>query len=208
MAALTALGPSDAGAPAPPPSVIGPNAVLQLQAALETRFARAGAEQIFSAAGHERLLRTPPREMVDEAIPAALFRALWRELPARDASSIAHDAGQRTGNYILANRIPSPAKWVLKALPARYAAPLLLQAIRKNAWTFAGSGTCTVETGSPTTINIAANPLSMPGCVWHIGVFQQLFRALVHPRTQIAHADRIGADRRICRFEIAWPGSP
>lgn len=205
MATLTAHFQPSAQELHRPQGVVGPNAVLQMQAALEARFGRAGAEQVFAAAGHQRLLRQPPGEMIDEQVPAALFRALWHELPSSEAVAIAHDAGRRTGAYILENRIPKPAQLLLKALPPRLAAPILLKAIEESAWTFAGSGDCRAKSGRPAKIEIAANPLSMPGCIWHIGVFEELFGALVHEGVRVAHTDCLGAHRRVCRFEIDWP---
>ena len=124
--------------------LVGPNAVIQLAAALRAApGAIEPAERVFASAGALRMLRVPPDAMIDEAIPARLFEALWRELPPEQAARIAHDAGRRTGAYVLANRIPAIARCVLcaRCRPA-WPAPLLLKAISRNAWTFAGSGIC------------------------------------------------------------------
>ncbi len=183
--------------------LVGPNAVIQLAAALRAAPVAIGAaEQVFASAGFLRLLNVPPDVMIDEAIPARLFEALWRELPPEQAARIAHDAGRRTGAYVLANRIPTVAQVVLRTLPPRFAAPLLLKAIRRNAWTFAGSGICRVTPGNPAIITIAHNPLAMPGCVWHIGVFECLFRALVSEGTRVRHSDCRIDGAPACRFEI------
>jgi divinyl protochlorophyllide a 8-vinyl-reductase len=145
--------------------------------------------------------------MVDEAIPARLFEALWRELAPEDAARVAYDAGRRTGAYVLANRIPAVARAMLRVLPPRFASPLLLQAIRRNAWTFAGSGRCYVTPGNPAVITIALNPLIMPGCVWHIGVLTCLFRALVSEGTQVRYSDGRIDGVSVSRFEIDCPAS-
>jgi divinyl protochlorophyllide a 8-vinyl-reductase len=204
-AGLTFASQVDARAEA---GLVGPNAVIQLGEALRAAPNAAGlAEQVFGQAGCLRFLRSPPCDMIDEMIPARLFAALWRELPPEMAASIAHDAGRRTGAYVMANRIPSAARLVLRALPPRLAAPLLLNAIRRHAWTFAGSGRCRVASGPPAIILIERNPLAMPAGSWHVGVFEYLFRALVSRRATIRHADCPADGMPICRFEIDIPTS-
>ena len=202
-AGLTFASPVDARGEA---GLVGPNAVIQLAAALRAAPEAAdAAERVFVRAGFPRFLRSPPGEMIDETIPARLFDALWRELPPSQAALIARDAGHRTGAYVLANRIPTAARLVLRALPPRLASPLLLKAIRKHAWTFAGSGTCSVAVGRPAIITIEHNPLAMPGCVWHVGVFECLFRALVSRRAVVRHAEVRIDGAPVCRFEIDIP---
>ncbi len=180
--------------------LIGPNAVLQLAAALQ-RYPGL-AERIFASAGFSRLLTAPPDAMIDQAIPSALFDALWREVPPDQARAIAQDAGRRTGAYILANRIPRPARLILRLLPDAIAAPILLTAIRKHAWTFAGTGTCLTESAPGLVIQIAENPLKMPESIWHVGVFESLFRALIHPQTQVRHSYASLGGRSADRFDI------
>lgn len=81
-----------------------------------------------------------PTEMIDEREPQALIKALVELVGPRLATTILRDAGHRTGDYLLANRIPRIAQWVMRALPRRVGLRLLLGAMQKNAWTFAGSG--------------------------------------------------------------------
>jgi divinyl protochlorophyllide a 8-vinyl-reductase len=183
--------------------LVGPNAVIQLGNALRA-LAPGTAERIYASAGFSRLLRNPPDAMIDEGIPMRLFEALWRDLPAGLAARVARDAGRRTGAYVLANRIPAPARLLLQALPARLSAPLLVKAIRKNAWTFAGSGLCRTEPGHPVVISILGNPLAMPGCAWHVGVFECLFRALVSPTAEVRHEAVMTDGIATSRFEIDW----
>lgn len=185
--------------------LVGPNAVLQLAAALRAATPGDGmTERIFTSAGFEFLLENSPRDMIDEAIASRLFDALWRELPGEQAACVAYDAGRRTADYILANRIPKVAQAILKALPARIAAQLLLKAIAKNAWTFAGSGHCEVFAGRVSTVRISMNPLAMPGCVWHVGVFERLFQALVDRRTHVRQTQCCAAGGQACSFDISF----
>jgi divinyl protochlorophyllide a 8-vinyl-reductase len=162
------------------------------------------AERVFTRARCLPLLRAPPAGMIDEAIPARLFEALWQEFPPEAAARIARDAGRRTGAYVLKNRIPAVARLLLRALPPRLAAPLLLKAIERNAWTFAGSGTCRTTSGDPAVVTIAANPLAMPGGAWHVGVFEALFGALVNPGTKVVYGTVRADGAPACRFAIDW----
>jgi divinyl protochlorophyllide a 8-vinyl-reductase len=189
-----------AGAARAGAGLVGPNAVIQLAEAL--RPIPGVAERIFARAGFSRFLRQPPDAMIDETIPARLFEALWRDMPPEEAARIAHEAGLRTGAYVLANRIPGFARALLRALPRRPASALLLKAIHKNAWTFAGSGICLVETGDPVFVTILGNPIVMPGGVWHIGVFEALFRALVTRKVRVRHEASLIDGRPACRFRI------
>ena len=186
----------------PEPGRIGPNAVIQLAAALRDGPGEETAAQVFAAAGLSAMLAVPPESMVSEAAVARLYRALFNCLPEQEASAAAREAGARTAAYVLANRIPLPVQAVLKRLPARLAAPLLLNAIKRNAWTFAGSATVRVRLTRPYTIEIEANPIAMPGCVWHAAVFEGLFRALVAPRVTVRHPACCHAGGGVCRFVV------
>ena len=191
-------------APIQSKAVIGPNAVLQTEAALVEAGGRNLAEQVFAAAGLSHLLTDRPGAMIDEALPKALFAALFATLPRDEAVHIAHRAGELTGAYILRNRIPRPVRMLLRLLPARIAAPLLLKAIHRHAWTFAGSGVCSVRPGAPARIEIENNPLAMPGCAWHVGVFEVLFASLVSPAARIGHDHGPKLAGAPCRFEVAF----
>ena len=194
----------DAAAEPAAPAVIGPNAVLQTEAALVEAGGRDLAEQVFAAAGLSHLLTNRPGAMIDEALPKALFVALFATRPREEALHIAHRAGELTGDYILKHRIPGPVRTLLRLLPPRLAAPLLLTAIHKHAWTFAGSGLCSVTPGRPSRIEILANPLAMPECAWHVGVFEVLFASLVSPAVRIGHDHGPKLAGAPCRFEIAF----
>lgn len=207
-AGLTFASAVDARAEA---GLVGPNAVIQLAEALRAAPDVPGlAEHVFGRAGYARLLRSPPTDMIDEAIAARLFATLWREMPPASAAAIAHEAGRRTGAYVLAHRIPPLARLLLRTLPPRIAAPLLLRAIARHAWTFAGSGRCRTASGPPCLITIARNPLAMPGGAWHGGVFECLFRSLVSRSASVRHAEVSGDGGPVCRFEIdiAPPAGP
>lgn len=181
---------------------IGPNAVLQLIDALHNHGGSALADRIFGEAELSSILASPPDEMVDECIPARLFFTLWAVLPDHEAQSIAEDAGHRTADYIVANRIPGPVRHLLDLSPPWLATRVLLAAIEKHAWTFAGSGSCKTRSKPTAMIAIRNNPLTMPGCCWHTAVLERLFRRLVSPQTQVEHTDCCRLGGQACCFEL------
>lgn len=144
--------------------------------------------------------------MIPETLAARLHRQIRLDAP-RFAPQVSARAGIATANYILANRIPKPARIVLRYLPAGAAARLLSKAIDRHAWTFAGSGQFTVL--SPWTFKIVNNPLiqgetgSSCLCDWNAAVFERLYQALVSPdctcKEITCGAQGAGA---CCRFEM------
>lgn len=184
-------------------ALVGPNAVIQLGETLLAHDELGLAQRVYLAAGHLDWLRHPPAGMIAEADAAALHTALRLFAPPHEARAFASEAGRRTGDYILANRIPPLAQKLLRALPARVAARLLLKAISRHAWTFAGSGRFSCETGTPTRFSIARNPLAQPGgCVWHEAVFTRLFQELAHPRAVVREIACCADGDAACRFKV------
>ncbi len=181
---------------------IGPNAVTQVAAALRASHGEATAQRVFHTAGLDGLLADPPDTMTDERQVAALHRALADEL-GPDAAAVSREAGLRTGDYILAHRIPAPVRGLLKALPAPLAGWLLLAAIRRHAWTFAGSGRFAAHAGRESVVEIADNPIAVSGCPWHAAVFERLFQALVSPRAKVRQTASCADGAPACRFIIA-----
>ena len=184
---------------------IGPNAVIQLERALKVMQGVDAAEVLFRRAGHGDLLIEPPAQMVDERIPARLFAQLWQDQPGQ-ATRIAREAGRLTADYVIANRIPQAVKIAMKVLPSRVAAFLLLGAIRRNAWTFAGSGTCEISLVPHLLIAIKNNPIKMPECAWHTAVIERLFQRLVVHHACVRHIGSDDAGTSTNRFEIELNG--
>lgn len=163
-------------------SRIGPNAILQLVPVLDETLGPEWRARLLATAGIAQL--PDGRSMIDEGPVVRLHQALRRACPD-EAADLAAIAGRRTGDYILAHRIPKPAAGLLAVLPAPFAARLLARAIGRHAWTFAGSGRFRIVGSRPPTFEIADNPLCrgetspIPLCVWHAQVFERLYRALV-----------------------------
>ena len=189
---------------APGETLIGPNAVTQLGAALASARGMTALTRVFGAAGLSHYVGAAPQAMIPEREAVAALRALRIELPA-DAEAIAVNAGLRTGAYLLAHRIPKAAQIILKALPARLAASLFLRAIAAHAWTFSGSGRFSARMSARgCVLEIAANPLAANPCARHRGVFTRLFTALIEPQAQVDEIACTGAGEPACVFEVRW----
>ena len=124
------------------------------------------------------------KHMIPEIEALRLHRWLALHDPM-GALVIADEAGARTADYIIANRIPRPAVWLLKRLPALLAAPLLMGAIRKHAWTFVGAGVFTPAGAWGFAIDRTRADDSIPPpdslFLWYAAVFTRLYRVLVAP---------------------------
>ena len=185
---------------------IGPNAVIQLGHVVRGMLGPAAATDLYRAAAISSLLDDPPEKMVDEQVPAVLFQTLWQMFPDQ-APMLAADAGRRTADYVVANRIPRMARHIFALSPRQIGTWLLLKAIARNAWTFVGSGKCETQFGHPCLISITDNPLKTPDCIWHTAVFERLFDQLVASGARVLHTAHQGQDARICTFEVVLPVS-
>jgi len=180
---------------------VGPNAVVQTRSALEARVGGERTAVVFAHAGLTRYLEHAPAAMIPESEAASLFAAVYACLPAPEADAVMHDAGVRTARYLLAHRIPTPVQALLVRLPPSIAARVLMSAVGRHAWTFAGSGRFRATGGARGAVEIDRNPLRAPGCLWHVGVFETLNRTLVSPRATVRHC-HTGVAAHTCRFEF------
>jgi divinyl protochlorophyllide a 8-vinyl-reductase len=100
--------------------------------------------------------------------------------------------------------------WCLKRMPARLASAVLLQAIARHAWTFAGSGRFVASGRHPVRVALFDCPLcrgaasEAPRCSYYLACFQHLFRTLVHPRARVNLRGCAAAGADACRFDIDW----
>ncbi|MBL8347093.1 MAG: bacteriochlorophyll 4-vinyl reductase [Rubrivivax sp.] len=193
---------------------IGPNAITRVAQVLPARVGDDAAAALFDAAGLARYLREPPEQMVLEAEVRRLHETLRERLGIELAADVAQAAGEATGTYLLAHRIPKPLQAVLRRLPAWLAARVLLAAISRNAWTFVGSGHFSATAPGPRAagvdLQIRANPLCVdqqaeaPACHFYAAVFERLFSTLVHPHSQVRETACEARGDDACRFEIRW----
>jgi divinyl protochlorophyllide a 8-vinyl-reductase len=123
----------------PSQAQIGPNALIQMVAALRSVWGNEETLSLLGSLGLGHYVENPPLRMMPQQEVAALHTRLFGMVDAQTFKSITFDAGLRTADYLLANRIPRAVQWLLKRLPETIAARVLCRAIAKHAWTFAGS---------------------------------------------------------------------
>src|SRR6056297_2281626 len=98
------LAPEMSAVAGPGDARIGPNSVLQLVQVLDARMGTAARQDLLAAAG---IMALPADTgLMPEAPAARLHQALRRHYPER-AEALGREAGERTGDYILAHRIPA-----------------------------------------------------------------------------------------------------
>lgn len=184
---------------------IGPNVLIQTAHALSDRLGDDVAERLlFQSTAHG--LADLPQQMVEESKANALVRAVHDAYGLPFARSVMRESGRRTGDYLLANRIPKPAQWLLPLLPNEMALRVLLTAIGKHTWTFAGSAHVHITAGDPAAITIQHCPLcagqqsTEPMCDFYAGTFGRLAQALLGPK---GWAEEVACEARgdsACRF--------
>jgi divinyl protochlorophyllide a 8-vinyl-reductase len=189
---------------------IGPNAVTRIAEVLVERFGAPRTAAIFRRAGLARYVDALPTQMIDEAEVICLHTEVRATFDAAAARDVAREAGRRTGSYLLAHRIPSLVQWLLKCLPAALAARVLLAAVTRHAWTFAGSGRFEVLDYSPVRVSISGNPLARavradtPQCDYYAATFERLFCALVSRYSVVVETSCESAGAAACIFEMRW----
>jgi len=148
---------------------------------------------------------------VPEAEVGLLHAALRRRLGEAGAARIGAEAGRLTALYLLAHRIPRLLQTVLRRMPARLSARILLGAIGRHAWTFCGSGHVDAEPGNPSRLTIGGCPFcrgartEAPACAFVAATCEHLFRALVHPEARAVEVACQARGAPACIFELAWP---
>jgi divinyl protochlorophyllide a 8-vinyl-reductase len=189
---------------------IGPNAIVRVVEALSVLEDDAASDTILAGPPFDGYRRHGPDAMVPEAHVTALQAALYEHLPAARARAVNLEAGRLTGDYLLGHRIPRAAQALLKRLPKGYAGRLLLRAIGRHTWTFAGSGSVALEPGPPVTITIRQCPLcrqltrAEPVCDFYAATFERLYRTLVAPNAQARERACQAQGHEACVFEIRW----
>jgi divinyl protochlorophyllide a 8-vinyl-reductase len=170
-------------------------------------------DAVFARAGLARHLRAPPTDMVADGDVAQLQRALHAVLGHADAARIAREAGRLTGDYLLAHRIPHAAQWLLRRLPRRLAARVLVAAIARHAWTFTGSGAFSYAFGRRAKglqLQVIDSPVArllhsdVPTCDYYVGTFARVFSALLGDRVRVVETQCAAQGAFACRFAVTW----
>ena len=189
---------------------VGPHPGSRLAEALDAIESKAVTVKLFTAAELGSYLSSPPQAMVPEEDVTVLHRRLRSEMGQARAASVSWIAGLKTADYLLANRIPKPVQGLLKLLPRRLAAFILLKAIGAHAWTFAGSSRFSWSLGRTITLTFEDCPLcrwdrsTAPCCHYYAATFERLFRVLISADTTVTETDCIAAGAEACRFRIEY----
>ena len=178
------------------PSKIGPNSIIQTVTALEENYGKSKAETILRKIGQGYLIGNLPKEMVEEIKFHTLVGALNKEIGSTATANILKESGERTARYLMRVRIPAPFQKLVKLLPPRLAFRMLLFAISKNAWTFAGSGEFRYSMITQPEISVKVTFPSQPVVGnFYLGNFTALLKEMVNPKTSIkADIQKAGSD--------------
>jgi len=183
------------------PAKIGPNSIIQTVAALEAVYGKHETEALLTIAGQGHLVGNLPSEMVEEEKFHSLVKALDREIGSDKLAGILDDSGQRTAAYLLKVRIPGFFQKLLRPLPPGLAFKLLLFAIGKNAWTFAGSGAFSYTSGHAPVITVRVTYPTLPVVGnFYLGTFTKLLKELVNPDTKIEPSITGTSGNITCRY--------
>jgi divinyl protochlorophyllide a 8-vinyl-reductase len=169
---------------------IGPNSIIQTIAALSEAYAPDELRTVLAGEA-EGYLSHLPHEMIPEVAFHELVDLLTARLGAVRAGEILYRSGERTADYVRANRIPAPIRTLLGLLPAPLSLRLLLPAISKHAWTFAGSGAFSFSIGRTPAVSIGrsvsqdTSGIASVLCRYYCGAFTQMLRRLVSPHISL-----------------------
>jgi divinyl protochlorophyllide a 8-vinyl-reductase len=192
-------------------ALIGPNAIIQMVEALRAHWGNQETQKLLDAVGQGAYFDKPPRSMVPQTEVAALHQQLYAAVEPQEFKRISAEAGRRTGDYLLAHRIPAPVQWVLKRLPDALAARVLSRAIKKHAWTFAGSGVFSYAWHGRLVFSITGNPITaglhadLPICDYYAGTFERIFRVIVNDDWRAVERTCEANGAAACLFEICAP---
>ena len=183
---------------------IGPNAVIRLAEALDAVESKAVTLRLFNAAGFGAHAVAPPDAMVPEGEVTALHRQLRSELGPEPRRQRLLDRGAPHRGLPSGQPHPRPVQRLLKLLPRRLAAFILLKAIGAHAWTFAGTSRFSWKLGRPITLTFENCPLcrgehaAAPCCDYYAATFERLFRVLISPDTTVRETRCIAAGDAAC----------
>lgn len=184
-------------------ALIGPHAVIHLAEAMRERLGERTAAAVLASAQIDAL--PDGTGMIPEIDALRAHRWLLLKAPV-DGFAIAREAARRTADYIIANRIPAAAVALLRVLPARLAAPMLMHSIRSHAWTFIGAGQFEPHGAWAFTIDRtkAEDGLPVPDTTfdWYGAVFERLYQRLVSPDCRIVAQPVRGPSEPVQRFRL------
>jgi len=182
------------------PARIGPNALTRSVRALRRRHGPEPTARIVEAAGLGHLLAKEPTGMQPEEDFLRLVEAVVRALPPRAAAAVMQEAGEETGRYVLEWRIPRAFRALLPLLPPHWRLRVLMEGIRRHAWTFVGSGTMEFRPGPLPLLRMRLGPRArrlpspFPLRAYYLGAFRVLLTALVTPELRLVSRNLAGEE--------------
>lgn len=187
---------------------IGPNAVIQTVNALADLCGQDRAAQLLEQIGKPWLLEYHPGALIDEREFVELHHDLVGALGQAEAGRVMARAGALTSQYVMRNRIPQPIHWLLRALPRRLGLRMLLGAIGKHAWTFAGSGQFSYRLGQAPLLALEdcltarGHAGDSPSCTFYQAAFQGFLTTLIDPRLRVREERCAACGATRCEFRI------
>jgi divinyl protochlorophyllide a 8-vinyl-reductase len=185
---------------------IGPNSLIQTIHALQTLAGPTAAFAVLAHADRLDLLDELPTALVPAHEFTTLVAAVYATLPNALATQVLEESGARTAAYVIRNRIPAPIRSLLRLLPPPLAVRLLLKAIGRHTYTFAGAAQFSYRLHPAATLRLAGDPATgrqseyTVGPYYH-GAFQAFMRDLVSPHARVsADVDTAGANL----FTVCW----
>ncbi len=187
---------------------IGPNAIIQTVQALRELYGAAGAAEVLAGIGKPNLRDARPASMIDERDFAELYHDLLGALGRAATNRVMARAGALTSQYVMRKRIPRPVHWLLRALPRRLGMRLLLNAISRHAWTFAGSGRFSYQMGRAPVLALdnclTARDLAAdaPACAFYQAAFQGFLATLIDRRLRVEEERCLACGAARCEFRV------
>lgn len=184
---------------------IGSDAVLQTLDALSEVGGVHLVQRIVDVAGLRYVVDQTLPDMVPQSVFSALVQSIEDMLPRSQVDLVAVKSGRKTGAILLEQYIPDMAQKLLRTLPKRVAGPLLLHALEKHAWTFAGSASVHHIDGPPLKLVIGSNPMANWGCLWQCALLETVFRHVISPDARIWQMACCASDSTKCCVDYKPP---
>lgn len=182
--------------------------IVQIACVTRERLSASFAEAVLRDATRYTLADLP-RARVNEREAQGLVEALVRRAGPDAAVRLLHEAGVRTAGYLLERRIPHSMQALIRLLPRQIAFLLLMDMVRRNAWTFAGSahvGILRRRDGADMVVAHCSMCRGMhehiPMCTFYRGTLERLISELVAPFAFVEEVECMAQNAAVCRFEI------
>ncbi len=187
-------------------SKIGPNSIIQTAQSLIDHCGIEVKNKLLDQAGLSKYISELPSEMVSETEFHAFVQVLLEDQGKLMTAEILQDSGERTAVYLLKNRIPGFFQTIVKPLPNKLGLKMLLFAISKNAWTFAGSGQFSYHISNESYIKVVVTHSSNAAVAnFYFGTFKRLLGELIDSRIVLEIETLEAGDTIECTYIFNLP---